>query len=83
MAIFLNRWNVPNFKVASNTHIWNAVYINNKWLHLDLTWDDPVSINSDKNNLIHKFYLIDTETLESYNIDDHEFDKIIYQELLN
>lgn len=81
MALFLNKLNVPNFKVASETHVWNAVYINNKWLHLDLTWDDPVSKYNDNGNLIHKFYLIDTNTLENYNIEDHNFDKIIYQEL--
>ncbi len=83
MAIFLNRWNVPNFKIASSTHVWNAVYINNQWLHLDLTWDDPVDNIFGKDNLIHKFYLIDTNTLEGYKIKDHDFDKIIYQELAN
>ena len=43
MALFLARFNIPNYKIASGTHVWNAVYINNTWLHLDLTWDDPVS----------------------------------------
>ena len=81
MALFLNKLNVPNFKVASDTHVWNAIYINNKWLHLDLTWDDPVSTFTDAANLIHKFYLIDTHTLENYDIEDHDFDKTIYQEL--
>jgi hypothetical protein len=81
MALFLNRFGVKNFKVSSASHVWNAVYINNEWLNLDLTWDDPVTINSDKDSLLHKFYLIDTSTLESYNITDHEFDKTIYQEL--
>ena len=52
-----------------------------KWLHLDLTWDDPVSLFSNVDNLIHKFYLIDTETLENYNIEDHNFDKYVYQEV--
>ena len=65
----------------SDTHVWNIVYINNKWLHLDLTWDDPVSLFSNVDNLIHKFYLIDTETLENYNIEDHNFDKYVYQEV--
>ena len=81
MALFLNKLDVPNFKVASDTHVWNVVYINNKWLHLDLTWDDPVSLFSNVDNIIHKFYLIDTETLENYNIEDHNFDKYVYQEV--
>ncbi|MDD4706407.1 MAG: hypothetical protein PHS24_04275 [Bacilli bacterium] len=81
MALFLNRLNVPNFKVASDTHVWNAIFINNQWRHLDLTWDDPVSQNSNNNNLIHKFYLIDTFTLQNYDIEDHDYDQTIYQEL--
>ncbi|MDD2504971.1 MAG: transglutaminase domain-containing protein [Bacilli bacterium] len=83
MALFLNRWNVPNFKVSSTTHVWNAIYINDTWLHLDLTWDDPVSEDRTINTLLHKFYLIDTKTLEEYNITDHDFNKTIYQELAN
>ena len=81
MAILLDRLNIKNFKVASDTHVWNAVYINNEWKHLDLTWDDPVSSDHTKNNLIHKFYLIDTKSLEEFDIDDHTFDKSIYLEL--
>ena len=81
MALFLNRWGIPNYKVASETHVWNALYINEKWLHLDLTWDDPVSEDRNKDTLLHKFYLIDTKTLEDYKITDHEFDKTIYQEV--
>mgnify|MGYP003571317622 CR=1 FL=1 len=81
MELFLDRLNVTNYKISSNTHVWNAVYINDKWLHLDLTWDDPVTLNSDKDTLTHKFYLIDTPSLEEYKISDHDFDKTIYQEL--
>ena len=81
MALFLDRFNVTNYKVSSKTHVWNAVYINEKWLHLDLTWDDPITLNSTTSTLTHKFYLIDTPSLEAYNISDHEFDKTIYQEL--
>ena len=80
MALFLNRLNIPNYKVASNTHVWNALFLENAWIHLDLTWDDPVTENG-KDTLLHKFYLIDTASLEKYNITDHEFDKTIYEEL--
>ena len=83
MALFLNRWDIPNYKVASTTHVWNAIYINDTWLHLDLTWDDPVSEDRSIDTLLHKFYLIDTKTLEEYEITDHDFDKTIYRELLN
>lgn len=80
MALFLNRFNIPNFKIASSTHVWNAVYLDNAWVHLDLTWDDPVS-SSGEDTILHKFYLIDTPSLEKYKITDHEYDKTIYEEL--
>ena len=84
MALFLNRLKVPNFKVASSTHVWNAVFLEGNWLHLDLTWDDPVDEgNRSSNNLIHKFYLISTATLEDYQITDHDFPKIVYQEMVS
>ena len=81
MAIILDKLGIKNFKVASSTHVWNAVYLNNKWVHLDLTWDDPVSEDHTVNNLLHKFFLIDTATLESFDIKDHSFDKSRYLEL--
>lgn len=81
MAIILDKLGVKNFKVASATHVWNSVYLNDKWVHLDLTWDDPVSEDHTINNLLHKFFLIDTKTLEEFDIKDHTFDKSIYQEL--
>ena len=81
MALFLDDLNVPNFKISSDSHVWNAIYLNNKWLHLDLTWDDPVSINTNTDTLTHKFYLIDTKSLEAYQISDHDFNKNIYLEL--
>lgn len=81
MALILDRLKVPNYKVASKTHVWNVVYIDNKWVHVDLTWDDPVSEDPNKDNLLHKFYLIDTKTLEKFDIEDHTFNKSYYLEL--
>ena len=81
MSLFLNRFNIKNYKISTDTHVWNAIYINGNWLHLDLTWDDPVLENSTNDTLLHKFYLIDTKKLEDYKITDHEYDKTIYSEL--
>ena len=81
MAIFLTKLNIKNYKVASDTHVWNAVYINNEWLHLDLTWDDPITKNSDVDTLQHDFFLVKTDKLFEFDIKDHEFDTTIYQEL--
>ncbi|MCH5166297.1 MAG: transglutaminase domain-containing protein [Erysipelotrichales bacterium] len=85
MALVLDRLKIPNFKVASSTHVWNVLYLNDAWVHLDLTWDDPVDNPNDggyaKDILLHKFYLINTETLEEFDIEDHTFNKSIYLEL--
>lgn len=83
MAIFLSKINVKNYKIASNTHVWNALFLEDeeKWVHLDLTWDDPVTVNSDVDTLLHKFYLIDTAVLQEFETGNHEFDSTIYQEL--
>ncbi len=83
MAIILNRLNIPNYKIASNTHVWNALYINDEWLHLDLTWDDPVNKNNPSMEyLYHKYFLINnnTLTLEDGELTEHAFDKTIYLE---
>ena len=94
MALFLEKLNVPNFKVAmtpdenSDTegHVWNAVLIDNKWLHLDLTWDDPVSSDG-TDYLQHKYFLITTNQLEEADtsgevkVTEHQFKPTFYPEL--
>lgn len=88
MAIFLSKMGYENFKVAttneSTGHVWNVVKINNEWLHLDLTWDDPVSSDG-KDYLYHKYFLINTEGLikadENITSKEHDFNRAIYSEL--
>ncbi|UKI58189.1 MAG: hypothetical protein L6V81_01725 [Clostridium sp.] len=36
----LDKLHIPNFKVTSSEHVWNVVYYNGKWTHIDATWDD-------------------------------------------
>jgi len=80
MSVFLNKLKIPNYRISSETHIWNLVYIDNDWYHLDLTWDDPVT--TDKSDLLlDKFFLISTKKLESFNTGIHNFDKNIYMEV--
>ena len=80
MAIFLNKYNIPNFKVVSENHIWNAVYLDNKWYHLDLTWDDPV-LTDGSDTLEYTFFLITTPELEELETNQHGFDKKVFSEL--
>lgn len=77
MAIFLNKLNVINYKISNEEHIWNFVYLDGKWYHLDLTWDDPISeINVNRDT----YFLISTDTLEKINDGTHNFNKKIYSE---
>lgn len=80
MAIFLDKYNIPNFKVVSENHIWNAVYIENNWYHLDLTWDDPVLTNG-KDTLEYTFFIITTSELEQLETNQHIFNKKVFTEL--
>lgn len=79
IALFLNHYNIPNYKVVSENHVWNAVYLDNNWYHLDLTWDDPVTSNG-SNLRLEKFLLISNEQLNSYNTGYHNFDENVYLE---
>lgn len=92
MAIFLEKLGVLNYKIATTPpldsdqegHVWNAVYVNDEWLHLDLTWDDPVS-NDGKDYLQHKYFLINTEELRKADegeveVLEHRYNPSIYLE---
>ncbi len=82
MKLFLDSLNIKNYKISNDNHIWNLVYLNNKWLHLDLTWDDPVT--SDHSNiLLDSFFLIDTDTLLKLDTTNHSFNSEYYLELKN
>lgn len=81
MSVFLDMLNIPNVRISNKEHIWNLVYIDGKWLHLDLTWDDPVN-NLNKDMLEYDYFLKTTDELvktdKEKNQTDHEFNKEIY-----
>ena len=83
MAIFLDRLGIKNYKIINDEHVWNLLYLDEKWQHIDLTWDDPTTSNG-KPILIHDFFLIDTSELERISNklknNQHVFDKNIYIE---
>ena len=71
--------NIPNYRISSDTHIWNFVYLDNKWSHLDLTWDDP-SIDG-KDIRLEDFFLISSSELEKKDQENqHNYPKEIYIE---
>lgn len=79
MKLFLDKLEIPNYKISSENHIWNLVNLNGSWYHLDLTWDDPVT-NTGEDILEYDYFLITTEELQTLETDQHFFDKTIYQE---
>ena len=80
MSIFLNRYDIPNYKIASENHVWNAVKIDGEWLHLDLTWDDPITDN-DKDVVLHDYFLITTDKLKTLDKTQHGYDENVYLEM--
>lgn len=82
MELFLEDLDVKSFKVSSNTHVWNAVYLDGTWYNLDLTWDDPVTNTGDQ-ILDDKFFLISTHELLKLEPTQHDFDVLSYKELDN
>lgn len=77
MAIFLNALNIENCKISNSTHIWNLVHINGVWVHLDATWDDPISqFNANRDT----YFLINYNELSKLNDGTHNFNKQIYKE---
>ena len=81
MEVFLTKLNIPNYKVSSSNHVWNAVYINEKWNHLDVTWDDPTT-DDGSNILSHDFFLVDNTVIvkDDKELKEHEFDLTVYME---
>lgn len=77
LAIYLHTLGLVNYKISSNSHIWNYTIINNIGYHIDMTWDDPVISTGEE--IIDDTYLLIT-TDELYELDNitHDFDKILY-----
>ena len=77
MKLFLDKLNIVNYKVSNDQHIWNLVLLDGNWLHLDLTWDDPVS---DKNITRDNYFLISTKNMESLDDGVHYFSLTVFSE---
>ncbi len=82
MELFLERFNLKSFKVASSLHIWNSVYLNGSWKQLDLTWDDPIT-STNEDYLYYKYFLVDAEDLPKLDTEteQHDYDKTVYLEI--
>lgn len=77
MALFLDKLNLTNTRIASDKHVWNAVLINGEWKHIDLTWDDPI-VSDGSNVVLYNYFLIDTDTLSTRKDTEHDINKTVY-----
>lgn len=82
MAIYLNKLGIQNYRITSSNHIWNFVYLDDKWYHIDATWDDPVTSDG-KQYLLHNFFMISTDELLALDKIEHNFDTNVYLEAKN
>lgn len=79
MSIYISQLNIPNIRISADKHVWNLVYKDGNWLHLDATWDDPVT-NTGSQILIHDYFLINTQTLLNLDNHEHNYNKNFYKE---
>ena len=57
-------------------HMWNMVYLNGQWYHIDLTWDDPVVKDSPlTNNISYNYFNTTTEQIKK----DHSIDETYFK----
>ena len=77
-ALLLNKVGIPNTFEYGEDHIWNMVCLDGEWLHVDVTWDDPLSArqgssmegNACSGRESHIYFGLNTESLES--VEGHE-----------
>ena len=80
MQLFLEKMELKSYRVSSHMHIWNAVYIGDKWYHIDLTWDDPVTSDG-RDYAMDDYLLIDTNKLLDMEKTQHNFNENTFIEL--
>ena len=90
----LTRLGIPCESVFSNAanHVWNEVFINGKWYHLDATWNDDLDDYTYDDFAYHDHLLVSTSQLLSlepirsdmqyrYACTDTAYDKTVLQKV--
>lgn len=79
VLLFCQKLNIPCVKVtgtaSGGNHVWNSVYLDNKWWMLDTTFNDPVGpqVESDR----RQYFLLDMDTFNAKNT--HTYNKTDYE----
>ncbi len=74
ISIYLWRHGIPNYRITSPNHTWNYVNINNKWYHIDATWDDPTNVD-----VVDDRYLLIT-TAKLNKLEHSKYNADVYSE---
>lgn len=82
MELFLEDLGIESYRISNDKHVWNGVFLDGTWYHLDLTWDDPITSNN-QDILEYTYFLVNNEALEKADNNQHSFDKSIYLEFSN
>lgn len=60
LRLLLDMAHIPNLRIAGTVngtpHIWNLVYIEGAWRHVDATWDDPVVPKGQPPRVEHTYF---------------------------
>lgn len=78
MMLFLEKMGIESIKISTENHVWNYVNLDNKWLHLDLTWDDPISTDGE-DVLDDTYFLIKDKDLKEIEKLEHNYDESVYK----
>lgn len=79
MSLFLFELDVKQYRISNESHIWNYINFEDKWQHIDLTWDDPV-VSTGDDILLTTYFMIDTAKLKDINDGKHYYDGNIFME---
>ena len=79
MAIYLDKLNIKNYRISTTEHVWNLINLDNSWLNLDVTWDDPVTSDG-SDMLMYDYYLISTSDMLNKDTTQHNFNQDVYIE---
>jgi len=84
VMLFCEKLNIPCVKVLGtangSNHVWNSVYINDRWWMLDITFNDPNNKKDESDR--YKYFLLDVDAFNekkshTYDIGQFELSKKI------
>ena len=80
MELFLEDLGIKSYKITSERHVWNLVYLDGEWYHLDATWDDSIT-EEKRGKTAVLFFLITDQRLKQLKVKEHDYNETVYLEL--